>query len=95
MQRFVPEGCEDHCPTVKINTLRFDTAPELTQALRQRLLGMAQLQGGEHPREKPADFHAFAQQLFHESEAMQRQNPEIAPYSARFVTPRCFRSTTA
>lgn len=83
MQRFAPKGCSDQCPTVKVTTLRFDKAPKLTDTLRRRLLGMAQLEGDKQARQ-PADFHAFAQQLFHESAAMRRQNPEIAPYSAQF-----------
>lgn len=83
MQRFVPKGCSDQCPVVKVKTLRFDKAPKLTAMLRQDLLGMARLEDDKQAQ-PPADFHAFAQQLFHDNAAMRRQNPEIAPYSAQF-----------
>ncbi|MES1956406.1 DUF3298 and DUF4163 domain-containing protein [Salinisphaera hydrothermalis] len=83
MQRFSPKGCKDQCPTVKVSTLRFDNAPKLTATLRRQLLGMAQL-GGDKPHKTPSDFKAYAAQLFDDSEAMRRQNPEIAPYSADF-----------
>ena len=83
MQRFAPKHCSDQCPTVTVHTLRFDRAPKLSQILRQRLLGMAQLDG-DRKAEQPADFQAFAQRLFKESTAMRHQHPEIAPYTAQF-----------
>lgn len=82
-QRFAPGDCADQCPEVKVNTLRFDNAPELTDTLRRRLLGMAQL-GDDKPARAPSGFRAYADQLFAESRAMRQQNPEVAPYSAQF-----------
>lgn len=83
MQRFTPKDCQDQCPTVKVSTLRFDQAPKLTVTLRRRLLGMAQIQG-DKPTQTPADFKAYADQLFADSDAIRRKYPEIAPYSADF-----------
>lgn len=82
-QHFKPEGCDDQCPTVKVKTLEFNKAPELTRTLRERLLRMTPGKG-DGQSAPSADFHAYAQQLFQENRKIHRQYPDMAPYSAQF-----------
>lgn len=83
MQRFVPKGCNAHCPTVEVSTLHFEEAPQLSARVQAQLLSMARLDG-DHAAKPAAGYAQFAHALFRANAAMQHDNPGTAPYSARF-----------